>query len=286
MACLALAAGAICLHVEAAPQPWRSAKGLIRKPRNTAVPVGTITPEMLAAAPAKLDWTETSGATTAVRNEGYCGSTWAITATEAIESGFFVSTGSASPVLSPQQIVSCDQKDNGCEGGDLPSAWDYVVSAGGLDTEENYPYTSATGDSGSCQSFTPVVTVTEYKYAVPPCQSGSCTNQDEDGLKAALATHGPLSIIVDSNFWYDYEGGVFKGGRYGGNCSSAWDKRDHAGLLVGYDTTAPTPYWKVKNQWGTSWGEDGFIRLPMGANACGLANEAMYVKASLVTSVV
>jgi len=281
MARLAIAASAICLDVHAAPQPWRHAKGYIHQPRNAAVPVGTITHEMLAAAPAKLDWTETSGAVSAVRNEGSCGSTWAISATDGIESGFFQSTGSAPPALSPQQIVSCDKKDNGCEGGNLQTAFDYVESAGGLDTEEDYPYTSATGSSGGCKSSTPVVTVTDYKYAIPPCESGSCSSQDEDGLKAALATHGPLSICVNSRFWNDYEGGVLSR-----DCSGARDQIDHCGQLVGYDTTASTPYWKVKNQWGSSWGESGFIRLPMGVNSCGVANEAMYVEASLVTSVV
>jgi len=54
----------------------------------------------------------------------------------------------------------------------------------------------------------------------------------------------------------------------------------------GYDATASTPYWKVRNSWGTSWGENGFIRLPMGVNSCGIADEAMYVKAALAAEVV
>merc|ERR1712070_1118886 len=197
-------------------------------------------------------------------------------ATEGIESGVFMTDGKAPPALSPQQIVSCDKTDLGCNGGDLPSAFDYVESAGGLDTEEDYPYTSKTGRSGSCKSSTPVVTVTDYKYAVAPCQGGTCSSQDEDGLKAALATHGPLSICVNAGRWYKYKGGVFSE-----PCWGNYNKLDHCVQLVGYDTTASTPYWKVRNSWGTSWGEGGFIRLPMGVNSCGVADEATFVKAHL-----
>jgi len=273
---------AICLDVHTAAkvdeEPRQYAKGFVRQPRNEAVPVDTITPEMRASAPARIDWTETEGAVSPVKDQEQCGSCWAFSATEGIESGVFQTTGKTCPVLSPQQIVDCDTSDAGCNGGDLPTAFDYVESAGGLDTEEDYPYS---GYSGSCRSSTPVVVVTDYKYAVPPCQGGSCSGQDEDGLKAALATHGPLSICVNAESWNGYYGGVLSG-----SCSGAYNTLDHCVQVVGYDTTASTPYWKVRNSWGTSWGEGGFIRLPMGVNSCGIADEATYVKAVLASSVV
>jgi len=276
---------AICLDVHTSAkmeeEPRQYAKGFVRQPRNAAVPVGTITPEMRAAAPTRLDWTETAGALSPVKDQAQCGSCWAFSATEGIESAVFQATGSASPPLSPQQIVSCDRNDGGCNGGDLPTAFDYVESAGGLDTEEDYPYTSQTGRSGSCQSSTPVVKVTDYKYAVAPCEGGSCSSQDEDGLKAALASYGPLSVCVNAETWNGYYGGVLSG-----SCSGSYNMLDHCVQLVGYDTTASTPYWKVRNSWGTSWGEGGFIRLPMGVNSCGIADEAMYVTASMAASVV
>jgi len=253
------------------------AKGFVRMPRNAAVPHATITEEMRAAAPEKLDWTETSGAVSAVKDQGQCGSCWAFSATEGIESGVFMTDGTAPPPLSPQQITSCDTIDGGCNGGDLPSAFDYVESAGGLDTEADYPYTSSTGRTGSCKSHQNVVKVTDYKYAVPPCQGGSCSSQDEDGLKAALNSYGPLSVCVNAENFNSYYGGVVRSG----SCSGAYNKLDHCVQLVGYDTTASTPYWKVKNSWAADWGEAGFIRLPMGENACGIADEAMYVTATL-----
>merc|ERR1711967_50638 len=95
-------------------------------------------------------------------------------------------------------------------GGWLESAFEYVQSAGGLDTEDHYPYNSYTGDDHQCISHENVVTLTDYKYAVPPCEDGTfCKDQDEDGLKAALNTFGPLSVCVNAARWSRYEGGVF-----------------------------------------------------------------------------
>jgi len=253
------------------------AKGFVRQARNAAVPHATITDDMRAAAPAKLDWTETSGAVSAVKDQGQCGSCWAFSATEGIESGVFMTDGKAPPALSPQQITSCDTTDGGCNGGDLPTAFDYVESAGGIDTNANYPYTSAGGNSGSCKSHNNIVAVSDYKYAIAPCNGGSCSSQDEDGLKAALNSFGPLSVCVNAQNFNGYYGGVVKSG----SCSGAYNQLDHCVQLVGYDTTASTPYWKVKNSWAADWGEAGFIRLPMGENACGIADEAMYVTASM-----
>jgi len=268
-----------CLKVdETLSEPRQYAKGFVRIPRNGVVPVATITEDMRSAAPDRLDWTETAGAVSAVKDQAQCGSCWAFSATEGIESGVFQTTGVTSPSLSPQQIVSCDKTDGGCNGGDLPTAFTYVEGAGGLSEEDAYPYTSLTGRSGRCKKtdINPVVSVSEHKYGVAPCEGGACSSQDEDGLKAALASFGPLSVCVNAETWNGYYGGVLSG-----ECSGSYNSLDHCVQLVGYDTTASTPYWKVRNSWGTSWGEGGFIRLPMGINSCGIADEAMYVRASL-----
>lgn len=178
--------------------------------------------------------------------------------------------------LAEQQVISCDKTDEGCGGGDLPTAFAYIKSAG-LDSQEDYPDTSsASGNTGRCKHHESKVTLLTSKYAIPPCDSGSCRDQKESDLKAALATHGPLSICVNAAPWNDYYGGVLSA-----SCSGAADTLDHCVQLVGYDTTGDQPYWKVKNSWNTNWGEDGFIRLPMGENSCGVADEAMFVTAQV-----
>jgi len=236
-----------------------------------------ITDEMRAAAPSSLDWS-TQGATTPVKDQGYCGSCWAYSATEGIESGLFMTTGKLEQ-LSEQQIVSCDKTDGGCNGGDLPTAFDYVQSAGGIATQASYPDTSSdAGQTGKCKSSTPVVKVTGYEYAVPPCTGGKCNNQKESDMMAALNTYGPLSVCVNAQNWDGYSSGI-----YTTKCSGKYNALDHCVQLVGYDTTGSTSYWKVRNSWASSWGENGFIRLPMGTNACGIADEAMYVTATTIS---
>jgi C1A family cysteine protease len=262
--------------VVASAEERKYARGFVRMPRNGPVNVAEITDEMRAAVPDSLDWSA-KGATTPVKDQGQCGSCWAYSATEGIESGLFMAGGPLEE-LSEQQVISCDKTDGGCNGGDLPTAFDYVESAGGIDTESDYPDTSAkSGNTGRCKSFKKKAKVTGYKYAIPPCDSGACKNQKESDMMAALNQYGPLSVCVNAESWDNYSGGIYKK-----KCSGAARNLDHCVQLVGYDKSAN--YWKVRNSWAADWGEDGFIRLPMGENACGIADEAMYVIAEVESS--
>lgn len=119
------------------------------------------------------------------------------------------------------------------------------------------------------------------KYAIPSCSKGDCSKQNEAALAAALAKYGPVSICInsgdgESGDWQTYTGGVLKG-----ECKARADLMDHCVQLVGYDKTAAEPYWKVRNSWGTSWGEKGFIRLPYGkGNSCCVGCEAVIISAT------
>jgi len=261
-------------------EPRQFAKGFVRSNSNFR-DVATITDAMRAAAPSKLDYTGT--ATSPVKDQGSCGSCWAFSAVQGVESAVYMQHGTM-PILSTQQVISCDTTDGKCNGGDLPTAFEYIESDGGIDSDSNYPDTSHKfGIGGKCKSHGHVAKVTDYKYAIPPCEGGACGSQQESDMKAALATHGPLSVCVNANDWNSYNGGVVAKG----SCSGAYNTLDHCVQLVGYDTTAPTPYWIVKNSWGVDgWGEKGHIWLPMGENSCGIADEAMYVVAEMVSVVV
>jgi len=247
-----------------------------RKSANSSVPVGVPTKQASASS---YDWRD-YGVVTDVKNQGYCGSCWAHSAVETVESAYAMA-GNSLTALSVQQVVSCDTKDQGCNGGWYYTAWDdYIEGNGGLTTESNYPYDTSTfyGSPSSCSSSkeSDVVSGTKttgYSWATTPCSSFSCNNQDEDTLKNNLVSYGPISIAADASTWSSYTGGVMTSS----SCSSSAFKLDHAIQLVGYNEDADTPYWIVRNSWDTTWGVDGYIYLEMGTNTCGLADKPAYV---------
>merc|ERR1712087_839231 len=229
--------------------------------------------------PTSIDW-RTKGAVSKVKDQGQCGSCWAFSTTEEIESQVFMATGKL-PDLSTQQIISCDKTDDGCDGGNTETAYAYVKKAGGLDTAEDYPDKSHnSGRTGKCKwDKKEVAKVKGFTYATKPCNSGACKHQDEDALASALVAKGPVSICVNAggNGWQVYKKGVFSK-----KCSGAASQLDHCVQLVGYDKTGPTPYWIVRNSWNTDWGIDGYMHLKMGSNLCGVADEATIAEATLV----
>jgi len=217
-------------------------------------------------APSSVDW-RPKGVVSAVKNQEQCGSCWAFSATETIESAWMISKkvqNTTFAPLAPQQIVDCDNSDDGCNGGNPYTAYEYVISAGGLDKSSAYPYT---GVDGTCAFKSSAVgaTISTWHYA--------CDEDDEETLKSNVANVGPLSICVDAQNWQDYTSGVMSGWQ------CAWvNVLDHCVQAVGYDLTdSSNPFWIVRNSWGESWGEAGYIRLEYGDNACGLTNEATYV---------
>jgi len=153
--------------------------------------------------------------------------------------------------------VDCDTVDQGCNGGDPPSAYKFVISEGGMEDESDYPYTATDGDCAFDASDV-AVTISNWQYGT--------TNSDEQTMQNNLASWGPLSICVDAEPWQDYTGGVLMGS----DCDT---QLDHCVQLVGYDMTQSTPFWIVRNSWGMDWGENGYIRLEYGQDTCGLADE-------------
>jgi len=225
------------------------------------------------------DWMA-DGAVTAVKDQGQCGSCWAFSTAEQIESAYFMQGGDLTE-FSPKQIVQCDTggDDAGCRGGDTITAYDYVTKAGGLALEKDYPYSGAVthGLTGKCMdSFDvhPGTSVASWKYATKECTSKKCDSQDEDTLAENLNTEGPASICVDAEPWQDYTNGVMKEK----SCANGYDDLDHCVQLIGFSGLGgANPYWIVRNSWTADWGVDGMIHLEYGANTCGVADEATFV---------
>lgn len=223
-----------------------------------------------------VDW-RGKGILTPIKNQGACGSCWAFATVEQIETAIAIKTGAPPPVLSEQQLVSCDRSDGGCMGGDALTAYEYIARAG-LMTEASYPYTSGrTEVDGPCAYDRRKVAaqLQSYVWAVAPCNSSSCREQAalEPRLAQNVAKYGPASVCVNASTWQYYKGGIVSAG-----CSGAWQALDHCVQLVGWSKNpgAGQNYWTIRNQWGSSWGEQGYMRLAMGGNICGIADEAIF----------
>ena len=216
---------------------------------------GTI--EMLSEKdlPDEVDWSA-KGACTEIKQQGECGSCWSFSATGAIEGARFIKNGELVS-LSEQQLVDCSaiQGNLGCNGGNMDWAFDYVKITP-LDTEKEYPYNGNLLPNACTASGKGTGAITAYKDVTPNSVSQ---------LKAAIAI-GPVSVGVEGNLmtFMDYAGGVITEG-----CGKT---PNHGVLAVGYGTD-PTygPYFKIKNEWGPIWGEDGYARIAAtDDNVCGI----------------
>lgn len=180
-----------------------------------------------------------------------------------MESINFLKTGKLIS-LSEQELVDCaggTYGNLGCNGGTMESAFQYIHNSG-IASESDYPYTAADGE---CQSTADkVVKVTSYV---------EIKEDDESDLQAAIATIGPVSIAIDASYWQFYAEGIY----YDTNCSP--DGLNHGVVGVGYgsDDATGLDYWVIRNSWGTSWGESGYMRAARNRdNNCGVARDASY----------
>jgi len=203
----------------------------------------------------ELDW-RTKGAVTPVKDQAQCGSCWAFSTTGSVEGANQIKTGQLQS-LAEQQLVDCagSSGNQGCNGGLMDDAFEYIIKNGGIGSEASYPYTAR---DGKCKQVPSVATVSKYT---------DVKKNDEAGLMSAVNIE-PVSVAVDAESWSSYKKGVMTG-----PCGKSLD---HGVLAIGYGTDGSNDYWLVKNSWGTSWGESGFIRLVRNKNECGIAMAASY----------
>lgn len=193
---------------------------------------------------------------TAIKNQGHCGSCWAHSAVEAMESHWAIATGNLH-VLSQQQVTACTPNprhcggNGGCEGAIESLAFDYVAKAGGIQEEWAYPYTAFYGKSGTCEDMSASRIAKVASFVELPAN-------DAEALMDAVAFEGPIAVSVDASRWSSYAGGIFDGCDYSANIT-----QNHAVQLVGYghDFDSGKDYWIIRNSWGPRWGEGGYMRL-------------------------
>jgi len=211
-----------------------------------------------------VDW-RTKGIVTPIKDQGQCGSCWSFSATGSIEGAYALAKGMLHSV-SEQNLMDCSTAygNQGCNGGLMNSAFQYVIANKGIDTEQSYPYLTK---QGTCHFTTANIgaTITNYKNVAAG---------NEAALIAAI-NQQPVSVAIDAsqNSFQLYKTGVY----YEPKCSST--RLDHGVLAIGYgtDDTTGTDYYIVKNSWGTSWGTAGFIQMSRNkANNCGIATQASW----------
>jgi len=216
------------------------------------------------AVPTEVDWRK-KNAVTPVKNQKQCGACWAFSTTGALEGAWAIATGKL-VTLSEQQLVDCASKfgNAGCNGGLMDNAFKYEEQAG-ICTEESYPYKALTS---TCKATNCTVGIAKgdvvgYK---------DVTVGDKEALMEAVAK-GPVSVAIEADqmAFQTYKSGVLT--------KACGEKLDHGVLIVGYGTEAGKDYWLVKNSWGPTWGEAGFIKIERGLpgpGECGIKEKASY----------
>jgi len=212
-------------------------------------------------APDTHDWRE-HGAVGPVKDQGQCGSCWAFSTVANLEGQNFIHHGKMIQ-FSEQQLVSCDTNDNGCGGGYMSTAFDYIKTFGGLELQSDYPYASGSGDSGTCSSDVTKAAITVVGKTL--------ISTDETDIKNALYSLGPISVAINaSSSLQFYSKGIID--LDSTKCSP--EALDHAVIIVGYGTENGLDFWIVKNSWG-NWGEDGYFRMSRGKGTCGINTNAI-----------
>jgi hypothetical protein len=217
-----------------------------------------------------VNWV-TAGAVTPIKNQQQCGSCWAFSTTGATEGWVKINHGPLNS-LSEEQLVQCaygvTYGSYGCNGGSFEGASKYVHSTG-LCSESAYPYTSGTGVTGSCSYTAGKCTIQPYTTSLTAI---AALSGGENGI-GSMCDKEPVNIAVEADqaSFQNYKTGIF--------CPTAiqcGQSLDHAILVVGYGTSGSTPYWYIKNSWGTTWGEAGYMYMCRNQNCCGIGNAPGY----------
>jgi len=218
--------------------------------------------------PTSVDWRE-ENLVTPIKDQKQCGSCWAFSTIVSLEGQLAKATGKLVS-LSEQDLVDCvkDQKIHGsvqkccmgCNGGLMDYAFEYMIEkqSGEDEAEIDYEYTAR---DGTCDFKA------NKAYAAAKISKYTDVQKGMENLADAVANVGPISVAVDANTaWQLYHSGILD------PITCNKNRLDHGVAIVGYGSQRSKDYWIVRNSWGKSWGEKGYVRLAKGDNTCGIQN--------------
>jgi len=248
-----------------------------------------------------VDWV-TKGGVTSVKNQGTCGSCWTFSTDGALEGAMFVA-GWPLVDLSMQHILACDTGGNGCKGGQMDQAFDWVAT-NGVPALKEEPYLCKDASATQCTTMTCSACT---KRTGETCIFGTCNNFNATCNKEGLLHHCecpgdmcfkdgacgaaapvPLALspgdvtkhtdvsptedsleaaVAQQPVSVAIEADQFVFQHYTGGVltnDACGSTLDHGVLAVGYGTDNGQKYWKVKNSWDTVFGEQGYIRIEKG----------------------
>jgi cathepsin B len=226
-------------------------------PLRNDIPKGDINEDLPSHFDAREKWGK---AIHPIRDQAHCGSCWAFGATEALSDRFAIN--GVDVILSPQDMVSCNKANHGCNGGNLVLAWTYLGLSGAV-TEDCFPYASQDGHAPQCVSQC-VDSAVEYKKYMSSSPIPTLPKTIE-AIKTEIFNNGPVetgfSVYED---FLSYTSGVYihKSGKLLGG---------HAVKLIGWGKEGDVEYWIAANSWSEKWGEHGFFKIEV--NQCGISSQ-------------
>lgn len=203
--------------------------------------------------PDAFDWRD-KNVVSRVGDQGMCGICYAFAGLHAVESQLAINNITVD--LSVQEVLDCAGKHgtNNCEGGSVQGVFSYINAMNGISSESEYPFTRKVGN---CKK-----NVSRTKFSVE--RYYMIFNQKEKDLKAILFLYGPLFVIFDvlHDSFFRYSNGIY----YEPGCLNSSSELSHFVLLVGFGSEKGEDYWVIKNSYGTTWGENGFMRIARNKN--------------------
>jgi cathepsin H len=184
----------------------------------------------------------------AVKDQQDCGSCWAFATTGALESAYAIFKNVDVPDISEQELVDCSGKygNEGCNGGLMSFAYDYILE-NKINKEDAYPYTATDDDCNADLSG-------HGEYTIKGCVQ--VKSDVKDLIQSIRKQPVAVAFYVQDDF-FDYSSGIY-------NPKSCSGHPNHGVLAVGFDLKNKTPFFHVKNSWGTGWGDKGFFKIAIG----------------------